>query len=160
MVTTFFSPFPFAISPSSPCLAPPFATAAGGGNGGADGGARLGRGGGGGAPLGGAVSGIGGGGGGEPGGPALNGGGGGGGTSKLEMGGTDGVDGLLMGVVSLSWSPVAERGLGGAMVPNRMEARCLALPPPEVRSGSSSEEFSVESTTDHSSSSGRARDGR
>ncbi|QSS50101.1 hypothetical protein I7I53_10667 [Histoplasma capsulatum var. duboisii H88] len=42
------------------------------------------------------------------------------------------------------------------MVPKRMLARCLALPPAGL-SSSSSEEFS-DSAMDHSSSSGRARD--
>ncbi len=47
------------------------------------------------------------------------------------------------------------------MVPNRMEASCFALPPAGRSSLSLSEESSsVESTTDHSSSSGRTRDGR
>lgn len=55
---------------------------------------------------------------------------------------------------------MALRGRGGAMVPKRMEASCLALPP--VGRASSSEESgeSLESTTDHSSSSGRTREGR
>ena len=44
------------------------------------------------------------------------------------------------------------------MVPNRIDARCLALPP--AGWSFSSSESSVESTTDHSSSSGRTREGR
>lgn len=107
---------------------------------------------------------MGGGGGAVPGGPPLKvvpeGSGGGGRALVLGIRGADGVAGLsLTGVLVLSLSSMAERGRGGAMVPNRMEARCLALPP-VVRSGSSSDESSVESTTDHSSSSGRTREGR
>ena len=45
-------------------------------------------------------------------------------------------------------------------MPKRMEASCLALPPEGPAVSSSSEESSVESTTDHSSSSGRTREGR
>jgi len=59
------------------------------------------------------------------------------------------------------FSSIADSGLGGAMVPKRIEASCFALPPAGRSSLSLSEESSsVESTTDHSSSSGRTRDGR
>lgn len=84
--------------------------------------------------------------------------GGGGGVATLSVACTDGVEGLSTGVLGLSCSSIAERGRGGAMVPNRIEARCLALPP--VGWSFSSSESSVESTTDHSSSSGRTREGR
>ena len=47
------------------------------------------------------------------------------------------------------------------MVPKRMEASCFALPPVGPASSSEEEEgSSFESTTDHSSSSGRTREGR
>lgn len=118
----------------------------------------LGMGGGGGAPA----LGMGGAGGGAPAkAPAKadpEGIGGGGGAPPLSIEGADGVEGLSIGVLDLSFSSIAERGRGGAMVPNRMEARCLALPP--VGWSVSSSELSVESTTDHSSSSGRTREGR
>jgi len=58
------------------------------------------------------------------------------------------------------FSSIADSGLGGAMVPKRIEASCLALPPAGRSSSLSEESSSVESTTDHSSSSGRTRDGR
>ena len=63
-----------------------------------------------------------------------------------------------MGAEDLYLSSIADNGLGGAMVPKRMDARCLALPR-SGRSGSSSseEESSLEFTTDHSSSSCRTR---
>ena len=64
---------------------------------------------------------------------------------------------LLVGDLALS---IALSGLGGAMLPNRIEASCLALPPVGRSSSSSEECSSLESTTDHSSSSGRTRDGR
>ena len=52
---------------------------------------------------------------------------------------------------------MADIGRGGAIVPNRMDASCLALPP-LGRSSSSSDESSDDSTTDQSSSSfGAAR---
>ena len=47
------------------------------------------------------------------------------------------------------------RGLGGPIVPNRIDASCLA--PPPGRSSSSSESSAEDSIFDHSSSSGRAR---
>lgn len=124
----------------------------GGGGGGAGGAAVVGIGGGGGAPK----LGIGGGGGGALGAPSRSDGGGIGGAE----GGADGVDGLP-NAGDLELSSIADNGLGGAMVPNSMEANCLALPPVGLSSLSSSEELSpVESTTDHSSSSGRWREGR
>lgn len=53
---------------------------------------------------------------------------------------------------------LAESGRGGAMVPKSMEANWRALPAPGP--SSSSEESSLsEPTTDHSSSSGRTREG-
>lgn len=79
--------------------------------------------------------------------------------AKLDICVAEGVEGLSTGVFDLSLSSAADCGLGGAMVPKSMEASCLALPP-APRSGSSSDESSVESTTDHSSSSGRMREGR
>ena len=67
-----------------------------------------------------------------------------------------GLDGLSADLLS----SIADNGLGGAIVPNRIDASCLALPPVGLSASSSSEEDEVESTTDHSSSSGRTRDGR
>ena len=67
----------------------------------------------------------------------------------------DGVDGLP-NAGDFGFSSIVDRGLGGAIVPKSMEASCFALPPVGLASPSSSEEVSsVESTTDHSSSSGR-----
>lgn len=110
----------------------------------------------------------------------MGGGGGAGGTPKPGMGGGGGggaggpegaVDGSssaeeangrtpdgVVGGEDLGLSSIADSGLGGAMVPKRIDARCLALPR-SGRSGSSSseEESSLESTTDHSSSSCRTR---
>lgn len=77
-------------------------------------------------------------------------GGGGGGAAAIGLACT-GVAGLDSG-----FSSIALSGRGGPIVPKRMLARCLALPP-AGRSSSSSDEFS-DSATDHSSSSGRARD--
>jgi hypothetical protein len=153
-VTVFFSPLPAWISPSSASTAgapPPLPLAVrvggprgaellgiGGGGGAEDPG--IGGGGGGGAPK----SGIGGG------------GGGGGGTDALDsktpgIGGPSctGVEGLLS---------IADNGRGGAMVPNRIDARCLADPPVGASSPSSLESSLSDSATDHSSSSGRLRD--
>lgn len=140
---------------------------AGGGGGGAEG-----------APPGG------GGGGGIEGAPAPGGGGGGGGgggtadgagdgemeSPGLEIAGTGGrvTGGGGGGATGLSCTGVADfeadlsssmalRGRGGAMVPNRMLASCLALPP-VGRSSSSSDESASEPAADQSSSSsGRAR---
>lgn len=50
---------------------------------------------------------------------------------------------------------IEDNGRGGAIVPNKIEARCLA--PPCVGASSSSEDESSESTTDQSSSSCRPR---
>ena len=93
-------------------------------------------------------------------------GGGGGGAegpaSNLDVDG-DRVDEPAMlsglGVLGDFFSSMADRGRGGPMVPNSIEANCFALPP-VGRSSSSSEESFESSTTDHSSSSGRTRDGR
>ena len=94
--------------------------------------------------------------------------GGGGGAGGVFVSGIDEVGGDMngvsirstFGVVGDLLSSMAESGrVGGAIVPNSIEASCLALPPVSC-SVSSSEESSVESTTDHSSSSGRTRDGR
>ena len=99
----------------------------------------------------------------------ITGGAGGGGTFGASLIGSGGAGGAgldasttrfvegeagLLDVGDLALSSIADKGLGGAIVPNRIEARCLALPR-SGRSGSSSsdEEDSVESTTDHSSSS-------
>ena len=121
------------------------------GRGGEGGAALVGMGGGGGAPK----LGIG--------------GGGRGALSSLEDGGIGGAGGGAEGVDGLpkpgdlDLSSMADNGLGGAMVPNNIEASCLALPPVGLSSSLSSlseELSSVESTTDHSSSSGRWRDGR
>lgn len=55
-------------------------------------------------------------------------------------------------------SSAAERGRGGAMVPNSIEASWRAFPAPGP-SSSSEESSRSEPTTDHSSSSGRTREG-
>lgn len=134
-----------------------------GGGGGAAGGAPPIPGGGGGGGAGGApIDGIGGGGGGAAAGgspsskaPGIGGGGGG------DIGPVLGVK--RAGLVGLStdfFSSIADSGLGGAIVPNRMDASCLALPPVGLSVSSSLSEDEVESTTDHSSSSGRMREGR
>jgi hypothetical protein len=115
-----------------------------------------GGGGGGGGALGTPESGIGGGGGGALGAPESGIGGGGGGARELgsKVVGADrlsstGVDGLLS---------IADNGRGGAMVPKRMDARCLADPPVGPSSPSSLESSLSDSAADHSSSSGRLRD--
>ena len=67
------------------------------------------------------------------------------------------------GLVGLSigfLSSIADSGRGGAIVPNSIDASCFALPPVGLLASSSSSEDEVESTTDHSSSSGRTREGR
>lgn len=116
----------------------------------------------------------GGGGGGAAGAPnaARAGAGGGGGGGALGMpldpvskppgmvGGGGDIGPPTLGLPSLFGSSMAESGLGGAMVPNNMDANSLALPPDTFSGPSSSSEDDVESTTDHSSSSGRTRDGR
>lgn len=171
-VSTFFSPLPLCISPNKPLLSgvPAGGPLENGGGGGGAGGAllskALGIGGGGGGAL---LVGIGGGGG-----ASFTGiGGGGGGTPGAspmlaeDIGGSiregpavDGVEGLPK-AGDLGLSSMADSGLGGAIVPKRMEASCLALPPVGPASASVSEELSsAESTTDHSSSSGLWRDGR
>ena len=188
-VCTFFKPVPFLISPSKPPMfgTPPGAPAGapppggagggaggapgipgGGGGGGAGGAPKPGIGGGGGAlelGIGGGGEalelGIGGGGGGAAAGdpslsklPGIEGSGGGGDKAAPVLGvggaGLVGVSGFL--------SSIADRGLGGAIVPNKIDASCLALPPVGLSVSSSSSD-EVESTTDHSSSSGRTRDG-
>lgn len=156
LVCVFFKPLPAWISPSKPPMfgaagrgpAPP---AGGGGGGGAP---PLGIGGGGGAPA----LGIGGGGGAPPFGigggdgekaPGMGGGGGGAADGDETSAPGDltpaGDCGVGEDVSKL------DSGRGGAMVPKRIEASCLALPP--VGPESSSEESSSESTTDQSSSS-------
>lgn len=115
----------------------------GGGGGGAPGAPIPGIGGGGGAP----VLGIGGGGGGAAGAPAL-------GAGDWAVGDvTPGLTGEKARV-----SSAAERGRGGAMVPNSIEASWRAFPAPGP-SSSSDESSRSEPTTDHSSSSGRTREG-
>lgn len=129
----------------------------GSGGGGAGGAPEDGKGGGGGAP----VDGIGGGGGGvSSGGPSSSkapgiGGGGGG-----DIGPVFGVNGAGLLGLSIFLSSIADNGLGGAIVPNRIEASCFALPPVGLSLPSSSSEDEVESTVGHSSSSGRTREGR
>ena len=82
---------------------------------------------------------------------------GGGGGAEPEATGVDG----LPTAGDLGLSSMADRGRGGAIVPKRIEASCFALPPVGLSSPSPSEELSsVESMTDHSSSSGRCREGR
>ena len=152
------------MSPSSPFslgLDPPFEAVpgnAGGGGGGAGGASGISGGGGAdGAPI----EGIGGGGGGATGGSPP--------SSKLPgIGdacegertavGTEGAG--LLGLSTDFLSSSADIGLGGAIVPNSMDASCFALPPVGLSAFSSSSEDEVESTTDHSSSSGRTREGR
>lgn len=136
----------------------------GGGGGGAGGGVPgiLGRGGGGGA-AGAPEVGIGGGGGGGAAGgspssklPGMGGGGGGDMATAILGVGSAGLVGLSVDFLS----SIADKGLGGAIVPKSIEASCFALPPLGLSLSSSSSEDEVESTTDHSSSSGRTRDGR
>lgn len=115
----------------------------GGGPGGGGGAPAPGMGGGGGAPD----SGMGGGGGVSL--PGIAGGGGGGAEGPVWAGAGDaGVEPVFM----------LDSGLGGAIVPNRIDARCFALPLPTRLSSSSSDEDSSSSLFDHSSSSfGAAR---
>ena len=76
------------------------------------------------------------------------------------MAGGPGVGGAgLLGSEALALS-AADKGRGGPMVPNKMDASWVALRPAAGRSSSSSDVSFSESTTDHSSSSGRTRDGR
>jgi hypothetical protein len=129
LVSTFLSPLPNWISPSSPPIfgIPPALGAAGiGGGGGPPGGGGGPPDGGGGAPI----LGIGGGGGG----PLVAG---------------DEIAGLSPLGLLLS---IEDNGRGGAMAPNRIDASSFA--PPRGPSSSSSEEES-ESPADQSSSSGR-----
>lgn len=165
-VCTFFKPVPFLMSPSSPPILGvevPFIAAVGipGGGGGGAGGA-LGKPGGGGGGAGGApADGMGGGGGGGAEGgssssklPGME---DDGGEEKAAFGvGGAGLVGLLVGFLS----SMADNGLGGAIVPKSIDASCFALPPVGLSTSSSSSEDEVESTTDHSSSSGRTREGR
>ena len=118
----------------------------------------------------------GGGGGGAGGAPddGMGGGGGGaadGGPSSSKLPGMEGVGGKekaalgvgrpgLVGLSADLLSSIADNGRGGAVVPNSIDASCLALPPVGLSASSSLSEDEVESTTDHSSSSGRIREGR
>jgi hypothetical protein len=64
------------------------------------------------------------------------------------------------GMAGASWTGVAgllSIGLGGAIVPKRIDASCFAEPPVGWASSSDESSFS-ESAADHSSSSGRRRD--
>ena len=138
---------------------------AGAGGGGAGGAPDIPGGGGAGGGGGASETGIGGGGGGGGGGAAGSGrsssklpgmgdaGGEGNGALRAEGGG-------LIGLSFGFFSSIADMGLGGAIVPNRIEASCFALPPVDFSVSSSLSEDDVESTTDQSSSSGRTRDGR
>lgn len=97
--------------------------------------------------------------------PGIGGGGGGpAGASEIIPGldGGEGEIGVCLGPEDVGdfLSSIADRGRAGAMVPNSIEASCFALPPVGRSSSSSSEESPVESAIDHSSSSGRTRDGR
>lgn len=82
--------------------------------------------------------------------------GGGGGAVPAGIGGGGGIPAGGAGVeAGESLLSIDDRGRGGAIVPNKMEARCWA--PPFVGFSSSSEDESSESTTDQSSSSCRPR---
>jgi hypothetical protein len=104
------------------------------------------------------MPGIGGGGGGPP----IGGIGGGGGAPTLGMGGGGGGEvgpppiAGLVGVEPVP-VPVADKGRGGPIVPKSMDARWRAFPAPGPSSSDESSSLS-EPTTDHSSSSGRARE--
>jgi hypothetical protein len=128
-VCTLRKPLPDWISPNRPPILGIAAFGAGGMPGGGGGAPPDGMGGGGGAP------------------PLGIGGGGGGPVGDATAGLS--ARGLLLSIL--------ESGRGGPMVPKRMEASCLALPAPAGRSSSSLESEASESTTLHSSSSGRAR---
>lgn len=143
-------PLPEAVDPDAGVVS---AGAAGGAGGaGAGGGPVPGMGGGGGAPEGAPEAGIGGGGGGAGGaaGALLGGIGGGGGgaeagASMLGPGGGGGGGGAIgaslwvcAGLPGADSFPAADNGRGGAMVPNRIEASCAALPPPGRSSSESS----------------------
>ncbi len=168
LVCTFFRPVPFLISPSNP---PIFGAAAllgaalgklGGGGGAAEGAPGIPGGGGGGGAGGAPIDGTGGGGGGSAaGGPPLSKAPGIAGAGGGDIGPVLGVKGAgLVGLSTDFFSSIADNGRGGAIVPNKIDARCLALPPVGLSESSSSSEDEVESTTDHESSSGRTRDGR
>lgn len=133
----------------------------GAGIGGGGGASPPGGGGGGGGPLGAPVKGIGGGGGGADGAPeSAPGMGGAGGASKDPGIGGGGGASCGTGVEGFeSVLSMAESGRGGAMVPKRIEASCLALPAPVGALDSESDSSSLsEPAADHSSSSGRRRD--
>ena len=148
----------FGVPPAGPLAIP------GGGGVGAGGGVPgIPGGGGGGVAAGAPDVGIGGGGGGGAAGgspssklPAMGGGGGGDMAVAILGVGSAGLVGLSVDFLS----SIADKGLGGAIVPKSIEASCFALPPLGLSLSSSSSEDEVESTTDHSSSSGRTRDGR
>lgn len=106
------------------------------------------------------MPGGGGGGGGALGAPPGGMGGGGGALAPGIGGGGGAADGVagLSGAGDLGLSSIADIGRGGPIVPNRIEARCFALPRSgRSASSSSDEESALESTTDHSSSSWRTR---
>jgi hypothetical protein len=125
----------------------------------------IGGGGGGGAPgaAGGCEAddvGIGGAGGGALGAPELGIGGAGGGADGLDAAAGDDAasrGGAVVGLLTLGddtpfLSPAAESGLGGPMVPKRIEASCAALDPPGLLSSSSSSSSSSLSEPHPSSS--------
>ena len=150
---------------------------AGGAGGGAEGAPNDGMGGGGGGAVGAPLLGSGGGGGGLPDIPFTGIGGGkggaGGGDAKAvlrseigdaEYSGSSKAPGMVEGCDRTSGTGVegllsswADRGRGGPIVPNKMLARCLALPPAGGSSSLSLSSFSL-SALDHSSLSCRRRD--
>lgn len=154
LVVVFLRDLPNWISLKKPAGRPPpegaaGAPPAGGGGGGGGGAPPIGGGGGGGAPA----DGIGGGGGGGAEGtplPGIGGGGGGevigAGASTLGIGGGGGGGGGAIGDAALTATglavddslPAADRGRGGAIVPNSIEASWAALPPPGRSSSDSS----------------------
>jgi hypothetical protein len=149
------------ISPSSAIGLPPAGSPPAGGIGGAGGPAPGGGGGGGGGAPGAPIPGIGGGGGALGGAPMPGIGGGGGGAGGAPVGAGDSAVGdVTPGLTGekARVSSAAERGRGGAMVPNSIEASWRAFPAPGP-SSSSDESSRSEPTTDHSSSSGRTREG-
>jgi hypothetical protein len=157
LVTVFLRPFPACISPSKAPTPPPPAGRAGagiGGGGGTSPGAALfGNGGGGGADE----PGIGGGGGGAAGAPELGNGGAGGAPDGPESK-APGIAGAASCTGVAGLLSMADNGLGGAMVPKRIDARCFADPPVGASSPSSLESSLSDSALDQSSSSGRRRD--
>ena len=102
---------------------------------------------------------MGGGGGGADEGPGGGGPGGGGGAAPPGAGGGDVGDCAAAGLAGFEgFSPAADSGRGGAIVPNRIDASAAALLPPG-RPSSSSESSSSSSLSDpHPSSLGRLRD--